>query len=101
MSDTVSPARVKRGISCSISVVLPLPDQPANPNTFIRPRGREPAPARGLAEPLDPKGRILTGPGCTPAGASKLVHAKVTRKAEASAVVSRRRQESLCCPAHR
>src|SRR5215475_3882391 len=62
MSDTVSPARVKHGISCSISVVLPLPDQPANPNTFIRPRGREPAPARGLAEPLDPKGRILTGP---------------------------------------
>src|SRR5262245_22871982 len=35
MSETLSPRCVKRGISFSISVVLPLPDQPANPNTFI------------------------------------------------------------------
>ena len=27
---------MKRGTSCSISVVLPLPDQPAKPNTFMR-----------------------------------------------------------------
>jgi hypothetical protein len=26
---------LKRGISCSISVVLPLPDQPAKPNTCV------------------------------------------------------------------
>src|SRR6185295_267850 len=34
MSDTRSPPPTKRGISFSMSVVLPLPDQPANPKIF-------------------------------------------------------------------
>src|SRR5580765_7708525 len=46
MSDTRSPRRTKRGISFSISVVLPLPDQPAKPNTFIC--GRFYRPQRSL-----------------------------------------------------
>src|SRR3954471_588763 len=36
MSDTLMPCCVKRGISFSISVVLPLPDQPAKPKVFMR-----------------------------------------------------------------
>ena len=34
MSDTRSPRCTKRGMSCSISVVLPLPDQPAKPKSL-------------------------------------------------------------------
>ena len=34
MSDTRSPPPTKRGISFSMSVVLPLPDQPAKPKIF-------------------------------------------------------------------
>src|SRR5690242_3269398 len=34
MSETRSPRWTKRGISFSISVVLPLPDQPAKPKIF-------------------------------------------------------------------
>src|ERR671937_402611 len=36
MSDTRSPEPAKRGMSFSMSVVLPLPDQPAKPKTFTR-----------------------------------------------------------------
>jgi hypothetical protein len=35
ISDTASPFITKRGMSCSMSVVLPLFDQPAKPNTFM------------------------------------------------------------------
>src|SRR5205085_3888982 len=36
MSDTRSPRSTKRGISFSMSVVFPLPDQPAKPKVFMR-----------------------------------------------------------------
>lgn len=35
MTDTLSPARTKRGINASIRVVLLLPERPANPRTFM------------------------------------------------------------------
>src|SRR6266571_8212974 len=46
MSDTFRPRSTKRGMSCSISVVLPLPDHPANPNIFISEPGRRTVPAK-------------------------------------------------------
>src|SRR6478672_2720068 len=39
-SETRHPDAVNRGTSASIRVVLPLPDQPANPNTRIELRER-------------------------------------------------------------
>jgi hypothetical protein len=35
MSETRSPRAAMRGMSFSIKVVLPLPDQPAKPKIFI------------------------------------------------------------------
>src|SRR5471032_1418903 len=37
MTDTRRPRFTSRGISCSMSVVFPLPEYPAKPNTFIAP----------------------------------------------------------------
>src|SRR3989304_4654754 len=68
MRDTLSPCDTNRGMSRSISVVLPLPDQPANPNTFmLSPRGavRGPRPRRQAA--VDCKALILAAARALPA----------------------------------
>src|SRR5207245_11732193 len=46
--DTLRPRLTKRGMSCSISVVLPLPDHPANPNTFIPNQAGGSRPAKSV-----------------------------------------------------
>jgi hypothetical protein len=64
MTDTLRPRPVMQGITCSISVVLPEPDQPAKPNTFIV----SVSVATGAAGSAPPSGSASTGakppPGC-------------------------------------
>src|SRR3972149_8405904 len=51
MSETDMPCRTNLGMSCSISVVLPLPDHPANPKTFICAFYQPPPTAEFEADP--------------------------------------------------
>jgi len=58
ISDTRRPCATKRGISRSMSVVLPLPDQPAKPNTFNDVGRRPDERLRADVEALDWTGRF-------------------------------------------
>src|SRR5690606_34799981 len=65
MSETRNPRAVKSGMSCSISVVLPLPEKPANPNSFMSDRmslepSYRPLPAAQSACRLPPAASSLS-----------------------------------------